>query len=573
MKVFAQLSKVDVEKRLVFGIAAQEVADHSGEIMDYEKSKPNFMSWSDEMSKATDGLSLGNVRAMHGNTAAGKLTDIQYDDASKSISICAKIVDDNEWAKVLEGVYTGFSMGGKYGKRWDEGALKRYEAKPSEISLVDRPCIPTAKFFDIQKADGSMEKMAFKVSEVAPEVVATETATQKDVEYQVIGTEQDIASLGKMLNENSLTVADAVVALEKSLQHAVLHVDAVPVESVVELVKLNYTADDLEKFDGAAASHLIELEKVAARNDATPEEGTKKYGDVKFADAKNKKYPIDTAAHIRAAWSYINKEKNAAEYSAKDLATIKSAIVAAWKDKIEKDGPPSAVKKMAKGMYDVSRLSDVLQSIYYLALAAKSESTYEGDESDIPARLTDLAVLASAIFKDMATEEADELLAELVEPDEADEKMQMSQIACGLIKSGARNSKADAALVQSMHDVAIKLGAECSVVKIDSTAELAKSDVMVKSDDMQKAINDAVDAAISPLKKDLTDARDKIIRLEAQPLPARGVLRVISKGEDIAEQVEVVAAVVKKSDGSVDETASLIKGIHKSGGQPLIGFS
>jgi len=89
MKVFAQLSKVDVEKRLVYGIAAQEVADHSGEIMDYAKSKPNFQSWSDEMVKDSGGKSMGNIRAMHGNTAAGKMVDMSFDDEAKSISICA----------------------------------------------------------------------------------------------------------------------------------------------------------------------------------------------------------------------------------------------------------------------------------------------------------------------------------------------------------------------------------------------------------------------------------------------------------------------------------------------------
>lgn len=89
--------------------------------------------------------------------------------------------------------------------------------------------------------------------------------------------------------------------------------------------------------------------RVAKREDTDPKEGEHKYGDVKFADEKNKKYPIDTEEHIRAAWNYINKEKNAAEYSAEDLKAIKARIVAAWKEKIDKDGPPSAEKDRAAG--------------------------------------------------------------------------------------------------------------------------------------------------------------------------------------------------------------------------------
>lgn len=73
------------------------------------------------------------------------------------------------------------------------------------------------------------------------------------------------------------------------------------------------------------------IEKIAERQDTSPASGESKYGDVTYADAKNKKYPIDTAARVRAAWSYINQGKNAGEYSATDVATIKDKIRAAGK--------------------------------------------------------------------------------------------------------------------------------------------------------------------------------------------------------------------------------------------------
>jgi len=57
------------------------------------------------------------------------------------------------------------------------------------------------------------------------------------------------------------------------------------------------------------------------------EEGA--YGDVEYADAKNKKYPVDTKEHAKAAWSYINQQKNADKYPSDELATIKSKIRAA----------------------------------------------------------------------------------------------------------------------------------------------------------------------------------------------------------------------------------------------------
>lgn len=74
-----------------------------------------------------------------------------------------------------------------------------------------------------------------------------------------------------------------------------------------------------------------EVAAIAERKDVTPEEGKSKYGDVTYADEKNKKYPIDTEAHVRAAWSYINMPKNAGKYSSEDAATIKGKIRAAGK--------------------------------------------------------------------------------------------------------------------------------------------------------------------------------------------------------------------------------------------------
>ena len=83
---------------------------------------------------------------------------------------------------------------------------------------------------------------------------------------------------------------------------------------------------------------------IPKREDVNPKEGVGQYGNVAFADEKNKKYPIDTEEHIRAAWNYINKENNAGQYDS-GVAIIKKKIIAAWKDKIDPKGPPSAQGK------------------------------------------------------------------------------------------------------------------------------------------------------------------------------------------------------------------------------------
>ena len=71
--------------------------------------------------------------------------------------------------------------------------------------------------------------------------------------------------------------------------------------------------------------------KIDRRDDVNPERGEKEYGDVKFADPVNNKYPIDSPEHVRAAWSYINHKDDAGKYDADEVKTIKERIKRAAK--------------------------------------------------------------------------------------------------------------------------------------------------------------------------------------------------------------------------------------------------
>ena len=51
----------------------------------------------------------------------------------------------------------------------------------------------------------------------------------------------------------------------------------------------------------------------------------------KYADPSRYKYPIDTEEHVRAAWSYINMQKNQKGYTPAQIAEIKSRIKKAGK--------------------------------------------------------------------------------------------------------------------------------------------------------------------------------------------------------------------------------------------------
>lgn len=195
--MFARLLKVDEAKREVSGIMVAEVPDKEGEIFDYETSKPYFKAWNRQFSKATaflpeDERSLGNVREMHQAKAVGKLTACSYDDKAKSIEVTAKIVDDVAWKKCAAGVYTGFSIGGDYVDTWEDGGLTRYTARPSEASIVDNPCVPTAEF-SLVRADGAVELRKF----VQPEVIKTEDTAVKTVKKGMY----DVGALAQILQQ------------------------------------------------------------------------------------------------------------------------------------------------------------------------------------------------------------------------------------------------------------------------------------------------------------------------------------------------------------------------------------
>lgn len=149
-QIFIPFAKKDDEQRMVYGYASTESLDSQGEVVEKNaiiKALPDYMKF-------------GNIREMHQPSAVGKTHQANMDDNGLFIKV--KIVDDNAWNKVKEGVYNGFSIGGrvvsKIGNRIKDLVL-------SEISVVDRPANPGA-LFTVVKFDGSMNKDYSEMEEV-----------------------------------------------------------------------------------------------------------------------------------------------------------------------------------------------------------------------------------------------------------------------------------------------------------------------------------------------------------------------------------------------------------------------
>ena len=94
------------------------------------------------------------------------------------------------------------------------------------------------------------------------------------------------------------------------------------------------TVDVMDYLDGFMKAVLgnERMEKaIEKREDVSPADkkrAVKEYGDVEYADEKNKKYPLDPK-HIQAALSYWGQAENRAKYSPEEQKTIGRRIGAA----------------------------------------------------------------------------------------------------------------------------------------------------------------------------------------------------------------------------------------------------
>jgi phage head maturation protease len=88
---------------------------------------------------------------------------------------------------------------------------------------------------------------------------------------------------------------------------------------------------------------------------AAPASEDIEYADPGYQQDGNKRYPIDTEEHIRAACAYIHVPDNRRHYTAAQLAHIEARIAAAWHDRIDPAGPPAAAADKSEASSDVIR--------------------------------------------------------------------------------------------------------------------------------------------------------------------------------------------------------------------------
>jgi len=151
--------KVDTEKRVVSGFASLDNIDKQMDIVTTEASMSAFSKF------------RGNIREMHQPSAVGKMISFKeekyFDPESKKfykgiyVSTYISKGAADAWEKVLDGTYTGFSIGGRMNK-WDDAyneeldktirVIKDYDLV--ELSLVDSPANQFASIMSVEKVNG-----------------------------------------------------------------------------------------------------------------------------------------------------------------------------------------------------------------------------------------------------------------------------------------------------------------------------------------------------------------------------------------------------------------------------------
>lgn len=341
--IFIPLVKVDEQKRMIYGRAAQEVPDGSQEIMDYASSKPNFLKWSGDALARTQLLpeenrSLGNVRVMHEPYAAGKVTKFDCNDLDKAFDIATYIHDDNAWDGVLKGIYTGFSIGGSYEKRWrdfNNPRLTRYTANPVEVSLVDAPAIPTATF-KLIKTDGSEELRKFSIPEVAPANATVENPTNPPVE--VISEPAQEPKIVPVIAEHFVApdvIVDPSEPANTPLSEPIGVNVATPdmevlkafTAAVNELVAIKKATDDKDS-QTVSVLKALGLRVGIARRESEPLAPPTNYPVLAddYADPANWSYPCDSD-HVAKSIMGFNLGRDRGKYSEREWHVLGRRIV------------------------------------------------------------------------------------------------------------------------------------------------------------------------------------------------------------------------------------------------------
>ena len=328
-------SKVDQERRTVSGFATLDNVDKQNDIVTAEASMKAFSKF------------RGNIREMHQPSAVGKMVDFKeekyFDPETKKfyrgvyVSAYVSKGAQDAWEKVLDGTYTGFSIGGKMLK-WDDGydtdqdnkirVIKEYDL--IELSLVDSPANQFASILSVEKVDGVDVIKGLDSETILENVFWDEESnlvllSENESELSPVTGEvmKNIGFVEKMDDEK----ADMVKFLIDSAKG-------------INTVKMNKEVSPMTDATEAAEEAVVEEVEVAPEADAEAADVAETEGAEADADVEKSDNVEEVAEEATAEAEAVEEAEEVEEVSKSDtaenvVAEIQNTITSAFSDLAE----------------------------------------------------------------------------------------------------------------------------------------------------------------------------------------------------------------------------------------------
>lgn len=557
----------------VHGIASTEDEDDQGEVVKADAMRAAI----------PDYMRFASVREMHGLSAAGRALECNCGNDNVT-RIVAHVVDPIAVKKVQTRTYNGFSIGGRVLERAPAEHKVITKLQLHEISLVDRPANPRSvidlwKATDIEPGDrpmppdglGTMEAAWADALKKVQQVWACDNPAHRHT-----AKAEALACLAKAQVGDPQTATDTKAGRAFPNAAPPFHAKDGEPGSNADKVGLpgggnmplhpppgdpnpetNFDGDHDGDDDESSAESAGGGFKPEGEDDRSEDfgkkkngDGSKPYGNVSYADPGlqsdgKKRYPIDTEAHVRAAWSYINQADNARAYSSENLSRVKAKIRAAARrhgieisEKAIFDlGDPDALIKSLAG----ACLDELLEELPYdldLEVLGKAGRRMAAADSfmmnmahDAIGKMTDMAFCMKAgatATQDTARNPEHDAPSEST--DSGTSHYRLGENATqDTNKRGARHSTATMSYLRKAHDNLCRAGAACPAHADDGMSKAAATteDPMAVTTDDEGA---AVAAALKKAHKRNEKLEDKIAALTTQVSNLTVHMEYLAKG-------------------------------------------
>jgi hypothetical protein len=323
-------SKVDKEKRIVSGFASLDNLDKQNDIVTAEASMKAFAKF------------RGNIREMHQPSAIGKMVsfkeDKYFDPESKKfysgvfVSAYVSKGAQDAWEKVLDGTYTGFSIGGRMNK-WDDAYDEKADAQIRiikeydlvELSLVDSPANQFANIMSVEKVDGvdivkgdeTILENVFYDKESGIVIVSEDESAVSPTSGQPM---QNIGFVEKTDNEKT-NMIKFLVDSAKGINTSKINKEANPMTETTETV-----SEIVEKTDA-----VVENVEVAPEADAVVEAPVAEVAVAEEAPVAEEVAKADEAPAV-AAVETTEEVSKSDDVVAESITEIKNTLTSAFSD-------------------------------------------------------------------------------------------------------------------------------------------------------------------------------------------------------------------------------------------------